>query len=372
VAATEAAQAAKDADKYAKEAQDAADRTEREQANHQVQTGAGSGMERVFYVIDENASKIVDSKPLNECPYNPSGCTVTWEIHSNLKVDYYYCTNPDVPATETGCPAQDTVYLDSQWFNNQESRYTHSFSFKELTQLGWEAMFGKIAGDVLFQMVLGDAIDCFHGNQSGCVWAAANFFPATQAERLFKAVQTATRVENAIRTGVDAEKVLADLKKVYGEKGAEAAIHDPASEAGMALRLSLRMADRAKAAAPGLDMRYVNKLKDAGIKFDQKSLYWVTPYANSSTGLVRLERGYVKGGFVHIIFRHAGEFGADGVPIEEIPKLLKTALEDAKIVGYQGSGTGRPIFETVYNNKVRRVAISVSQDGARSVSSVPD
>ncbi|MFF8472258.1 ricin-type beta-trefoil lectin domain protein [Streptomyces sp. NPDC015414] len=362
-AATEAEEAAKDAAKYAEEAQAAADRTEKAGANQQVQTGAGSGMAGVFYIINTEASKIISSKPLNDCPYNPSGCTVTWEIHSDLKVDYYYCANPDVPATEAGCPAQDTVYLNSKWFKDQTSTYTHSFTFGELTKLGWEAMFGKIAGDVLFQMVLGDAIDCFHGNGEGCAWAAANFFPVTQAEKLAEAVRVATRVENAIRTGVDAEKVLADLKKVYGEKGAADALHDPASEAGMALRLSLRMADRAKAAAPGLDMRYVNKLKDAGIQFDQKSLYWVIPYADSSTGLVRLERGYVRGGLVHVIFRHSGEFAADGIPIEEIPKLLKKALEDAKIVGYQGSGAGRPIFETVYNNKVRRVAISVGKDG---------
>ena len=38
-------------------------------------------------------------------------------------------------------------------------------------------------------------------------------------------------------------------------------------------------------------------------------------------------------------------------------------LENGKIVGYQGKGTGRPIYEVVYNGVTQRVAITTGSNG---------
>nr|WP_059045483.1 RICIN domain-containing protein [Streptomyces acidiscabies] len=203
VAATEAEQAAKDADKYAKEAQEAADSAERKGANEQVKSGAGTGLEGVFFVIDEKSSKLVDSTPLNECTYSLQGCTVTWKLHVDLQVDYYLCTNPEVPATESGCPKSDTVFVDSKWFKNQESEYTHHFSFSEITRIGWQNLFGDVVGDVLFQLVLGDAIACYHGHASGCAWTLATFAPVGKA--LTALTDAVKAVDAAARTGIGFE-----------------------------------------------------------------------------------------------------------------------------------------------------------------------
>ncbi len=40
-----------------------------------------------------------------------------------------------------------------------------------------------------------------------------------------------------------------------------------------------------------------------------------------------------------------------------------STIRTGKIVGYQGAGTGRPIYEVVVNGQVRRVAITVSKNG---------
>jgi hypothetical protein len=73
--------------------------------------------------------------------------------------------------------------------------------------------------------------------------------------------------------------------------------------------------------------------------------------------------GNNKSGLIHIIFRHAGEFIERGIASEDIPKLLNKALSEGKIVGEQGSDGGRMIYETVYNGKTQRVAITVGNNG---------
>ena len=39
------------------------------------------------------------------------------------------------------------------------------------------------------------------------------------------------------------------------------------------------------------------------------------------------------------------------------------ALENGKIVGYQGRGTGRHIYEFTYNGEIHKVAITVGNNG---------
>lgn len=39
------------------------------------------------------------------------------------------------------------------------------------------------------------------------------------------------------------------------------------------------------------------------------------------------------------------------------------AIDKGKVVGYQGRGTGRPIYEFVYNGTTQRGGITISDNG---------
>ena len=62
-----------------------------------------------------------------------------------------------------------------------------------------------------------------------------------------------------------------------------------------------------------------------------------------------LENGTDTAGLNHIITEHADDFLNKGITQEQIPDYVMNALENGKIVGYQGRGTGRPIYEFTYN-----------------------
>ncbi len=57
------------------------------------------------------------------------------------------------------------------------------------------------------------------------------------------------------------------------------------------------------------------------------------------------------------------DFAAMGVKSNDIPDLLMKALKKGEIVGYQGRGRGRPIYEVVFNGQKQRVAITVGNNG---------
>ncbi|BCS88785.1 hemagglutinin repeat-containing protein [Pseudodesulfovibrio sediminis] len=76
-----------------------------------------------------------------------------------------------------------------------------------------------------------------------------------------------------------------------------------------------------------------------------------------------LEKGNSAAGLTHIIERHASQFVAKGIPENEILDAIYQAIKENNIIGYQGKGTGRPIFEYTYNGKRQRIAITVSENG---------
>ncbi|MFI1711316.1 ricin-type beta-trefoil lectin domain protein [Streptomyces griseoruber] len=214
--ATLAEQAAKDAQKYAESAQQAADSADRKEANDQVQSGAGTGENGVFYVI-EKMTDAAPAKQLNKCDYTLQGCTVTYELHLDLTVSYYLCTNPDVPATESGCPAEDTLFLKTVVLKNQKQEWTHHFTAGDITRLGWQALFGDTLGAVLYEVVLGDAVRCYHGDAAGCAWFASNFIPGKAFTKVAEGLRA---LDAAMKTGIgvtDAFKALKALDNVDPE-----------------------------------------------------------------------------------------------------------------------------------------------------------
>lgn len=156
-------------------------------------------------------------------------------------------------------------------------------------------------------------------------------------------------------------------RKIYGEKGAAQA-GDTLSEAGMAARIAKAVGERAKIARPALDPKLLDKLTDAGVTFNRADTIWIAEYAKPGVPLAWPEKGNVNAGLIlnagliHIISRHSGEYATAGVRIEDILALVKTALTEGTRVGTQG--TGRPIYEVVFQGKTLRLAIGVDDSGS--------
>ncbi|AJP58942.1 hypothetical protein UC34_22370 [Pandoraea vervacti] len=68
-------------------------------------------------------------------------------------------------------------------------------------------------------------------------------------------------------------------------------------------------------------------------------------------------------GLQHVIEEHGPEFASMGVSQSQIPEVLIQAVTKGRIVGYQGAGTGRPIYEVSINGKEQRIAITVGSNG---------
>ncbi|MBW8801020.1 MAG: virulence factor, partial [Streptomyces sp.] len=203
--ATAAEEAAKDAQKYAESAQQAATEAANAQANQQVGTGAGTGVANSFYVVDK-IDPIGDPHQDNDCVIDVgfSGCTVQFTLHFNATVSFYVCTNPDVPATESGCPQEDTVFVGTNTFTNLSQQITRYFTKLELIE-GISKIIAKVAWAILAQ----DFVDCWHGSAGGCAWAATNFLPG---KKIGEAIDAIRAFDAALRTGVGVEDAFRALK----------------------------------------------------------------------------------------------------------------------------------------------------------------
>ena len=114
----------------------------------------------------------------------------------------------------------------------------------------------------------------------------------------------------------------------------------------------------------GEGRQLVNELIDNNIKINPKDVVAITE--DSLGKIVWLEKGHLgknASGLKHILDTHENQFAKQGIIAEEIPQYLMTAVKTGHVVDYQGKGTGRPIYEFVYNGKLRRVAISIGSNG---------
>ncbi len=68
-------------------------------------------------------------------------------------------------------------------------------------------------------------------------------------------------------------------------------------------------------------------------------------------------------GLQHIISEHVNDFADKGISEADIPDVLFKALAEGKIVGYQGKGKGRSIYEYQFHGKTQYVAITVGDNG---------
>jgi hypothetical protein len=208
-AATEAEEAAKDAQKYADEAQEAAEAAERKEANKQVSTGAGIGVANVFYVVDKIAP-VGEPKWLGQ--RDLSACGIAWadsttkcnefEVTADVTVDYYVCTNPDVPATQAGCPDESTIFLDTETKKVTRKTAILVSAWDVLEQL-WAPIIKALTRDFT---------ECYHGSVSGCAWAATWFIPGKAVTATADGIRA---LDAAMRTGVGVRDAFNALKALH-------------------------------------------------------------------------------------------------------------------------------------------------------------
>ena len=171
------------------------------------------------------------------------------------------------------------------------------------------------------------------------------------------------KIKNVAKTGKTADNV-ADIAE-GAAKGAGNAAED-AGKAGKELEGAAKGAESAaedagKVVESGLNSNLLDELANSGVKYNPEDIVAITKTADGK--LVWLENGTDTAGLNHIITEHADDFLNKGITQEQIPDYVMNALENGKIVGYQGRGTGRPIYEFTYNGEIHKVAITVGNNG---------
>ena len=108
----------------------------------------------------------------------------------------------------------------------------------------------------------------------------------------------------------------------------------------------------------------LSQLDARGEKYNKSEVVAITQ--DSAGNIVWLEKGHLgdrPSGLAHIIDAHGSDFKNQGLTEAEVPQYIMTAVKYGKIVGYQGRGTGRPIYEFKYEGITRRVAITIGSNG---------
>ncbi|WP_219814640.1 hypothetical protein, partial [Rathayibacter rathayi] len=118
---------------------------------------------------------------------------------------------------------------------------------------------------------------------------------------------------------------------------------------------------------PTAHQALMDQLLRVGIKVSPEKV--VTIMTTPEGKIVWLERGTTgdvtpnPSGLAHIIEAHGDEFAQKGISESQIPDLLSRAIQENKIVGYQGKRTGRPIYEVEYNGETMKIAITIGSNG---------
>jgi len=107
----------------------------------------------------------------------------------------------------------------------------------------------------------------------------------------------------------------------------------------------------------------IAELKQREIKHTPENIICI---AKTSDGkIVFLEVGNLGSGLQHILRNHILQFADQGIPQNQIPDAIITALTQGQIVGYQGKAhqTPRPIYEFVFNGETKYLAVQVANNG---------
>lgn len=107
------------------------------------------------------------------------------------------------------------------------------------------------------------------------------------------------------------------------------------------------------------------ELRRAGIKHSPSDVLRIARMPDGQ--IIFLEKGRGTGprpsGLQHVLVEHAADFARRGISAEQIPDLLLEARAQNRVVGYQGRGSGRPIYRVEFNGQTHYVAISIGSNG---------
>jgi len=105
----------------------------------------------------------------------------------------------------------------------------------------------------------------------------------------------------------------------------------------------------------------LDELDADGVNFTRENV--VDVRRTEDGRIIFLEEGTGSSGLAHIVQEHGNDFANHGINELEIPNYVMTAVTEGRIVGYQGRGVGRAIYEFNYGGEIRRVAITLSSNG---------
>ena len=108
----------------------------------------------------------------------------------------------------------------------------------------------------------------------------------------------------------------------------------------------------------------IQEVKLHGDKISEDDVIGITKCSNGK--IIWLEKGRLDGkpsGLAHILDAHQSHFNERGIATADIADFVLTAVAKGTIIGYQGKGTGRPIYEVTYNGSTHRVAVTVGSNG---------
>lgn len=113
-----------------------------------------------------------------------------------------------------------------------------------------------------------------------------------------------------------------------------------------------------------IDGNLLTELKGSGVKVDENEIIAIAK--DKGGRIVWLEQGVAGNGgsgLAHIIEQHGRQLIQHGVIGKDIPALVVNAVTAGKIVGHQGTGVGRPIYEFSYGGRIHRIAVTVGGNG---------
>ena len=108
----------------------------------------------------------------------------------------------------------------------------------------------------------------------------------------------------------------------------------------------------------------VSQLESEGANFNKEDVVAITQDASGK--IIWLEKGHLgdrPSGLAHIIDAHGLDFENQQISLDEIPQYIMSAVKYGHIVGYQGRGQGRPIYEFTYEHTIRQIAITIGSNG---------
>jgi uncharacterized protein YukE len=134
------------------------------------------------------------------------------------------------------------------------------------------------------------------------------------------------------------EKIKAILGK-FGRKGGKDPVHKPTGRTREEL---------------------LEELAANGVKHDPDKVILIGKDGDGK--IVFLESGNAKAGLQHVM-DHANQFADIGVPRAKVSQFVFEAATTGKIIGYQGKGTTRPIYELMFEGRPYKVGVTVASNG---------